>query len=139
WRVSSATDDYHAGLLARVEETRKRLRDLKFAAAEVGTVALHAGRLLGLEAVAHPATWRSLARRVLPAYALGAESARKDPEFSRMHGATPAEWLATVSHASIEARRARGKGYDVVIRNHGITGTCLWHEGFARHVAVFPN
>lgn len=137
WHVSSKTDDYHTGLLARLEETRARLRHLKPAAAQVGVIALHSDRLLGLEAVAHPKTWAVLARRSLPAYALGAESARHDPEFRDVPAASPGEWLHAVASAATEARRARGKGYDIVIRGKGINGSCLWHEGSARHVAVF--
>ena len=53
--------------------------------------------------------------------------------FWRVAGALPVLW----AWAAIEARRARGRGYDVVLRAPGITGSCLWHEGFARHLAVF--
>lgn len=137
WRISSDTDDYHTGLLARLKETRARLRHLKPAAAQVGVIALHNDRLLGLEAVAHPKTWAVLALRALPAYALGAESARTDPEFGQVPPASPGEWLEAVARSGTEARRARGKGYDVVIKGKGITGSCLWHEGAARHLAVF--
>ena len=137
WHISSATDDYHTGLLARLEETRAKLRHLKPAAAQVGVIALVSDRLLGLEAVAHPKTWSVLARRALPAYALGAESARTDPEFRHMPVASPSDWLSALAKAATEARRARGKGYDVVIKGKGINGSCLWHEGSARHIAVF--
>lgn len=137
WGVSSGTDDYHTGLLARVAESRARLRHLKPAAGQVGVIALHGERLLGLEAVAHPKTWNVLARRALPAYALGAESARLDPEFWQVRGGSPAEWLETVLKGASTARRARGKGYDIVIKAEGITGSCLWHQGAARHLAAF--
>ena len=137
WHVSSDTDDYHTGLLARLEETRAKLRHLKPAVAQVGVIALHNDRLLGFEAVAHPKTWAVLARRALPAYALGAQSARTDPEFRHVPAASPTDWLGAVAKASREARLARGKGYDVVISGKGINGSCLWHEGSARHIAVF--
>jgi hypothetical protein len=137
WHVSSETDDYHAGLLARIMETRARLEQLKPVAAQVGVIAMHQNRLLGLEAVAHPQTWTVLARRALPAYALGAESARRDPEFGRVNRASAAEWVRLVAKAAAQVRRAKGKGFDIVVEAEGITGSCLWHEDYARHLAVF--
>ena len=137
WKISSGTDDYHAGLLARIADTRARLRHIKPAAAQVGVIALHQDRLLGLEAVAHPKTWDVLARRALPAYTLGAESARLDPEFRTLRGQSPGEWLAAIVKGASTARLARGRGYDIVITADGVTGSCLWHEGAARHVTAF--
>jgi hypothetical protein len=79
-----------------------------------------------------------LAGRVLTAYALGAESARRDPEFGRVNPSAT-EWVSLVAKAAAHVRRAKGKGFDMVIEAEGIIGTCLWHEGHARHLAVFAG
>lgn len=139
WHVSSDTDDYYTGLMTRMVDARVQLLRLKPEPGQVGVIALHGDRLLGLETVAHPDTWAVLAGRVLPAYALGAESARLDPDFGRTKGRTPAEWLGIVGNAGRRMQPAKGKGYDLVLRAPGITGSCLWHEGAGRHLTVFPD
>jgi len=139
WNVHSPTADYHAGLEARTSDLRNRLGRLQPLPGQVGVIAVHEDRLLGLEAVAHPDTWWSLAPRVLPAYLLGATSGRLYPDFQRLPRGTPAQWLEAVIRAATEARKAFGRGYDMVIRGSGITGSCLWHDGSARHLVVFPS
>jgi hypothetical protein len=137
WNVSSVSEDYHSGLLARVMDARARLKALKPVERQIGVLALVHDRLLGLELVGHPKTWAALARRILPSYALGAESASRDPEFEGTRAGKPDEWLSALANAKADFRRARGKGMDGVIRSDAVTGSCLWNEGSIRHVVVF--
>jgi hypothetical protein len=101
------------------------------------------GEHLGLArqvAAGLPDTWRSLAGRVLPSYVLGAESARRDPEFQRVPALVDAAaWLAALTRSAVEQRRAAGKGIDMVLRGDAVSGTCLWEGGPVRHMAVFAH
>ncbi len=140
WSVASASADYHSGLANRAETSRRRVRELQPVPGQVGVVALHDGRLLGLEVVGHPDTWRALAGRVLPSYVLGAESARRDPEFQRVPALPDAAaWLAALARSAVEQRRAAGKGIDLVLGGDGVSGSCLWEGGAVRHMAVFAR
>ena len=129
WRVFSASADYHSGLASRVESSRRQVRELQPVPGQVGVVALHGDRLLGLEVVGHPDTWRALAGRVLPSYVLGAESARRDPEFQRVPRLPDAGGLARgtrgVAGGDSAARPGRvrsGAGGNTV------SGSCRWKE-----------
>jgi len=139
WNVSTESDDYHAGLLTRVAKTRARLQHVLPVPGQIGVMALLRQQLLGIEIVGHPETWSRLARRVLPSYALGAETAADDPDFGWTGRAAPEEWLGALARARLDLWRARGKGLDGTITSGGIRGSCLWHEGVVRHLAVFPN
>jgi hypothetical protein len=140
WMVASDSADYNSGLRSRAEASRRRLRDLLPLPRQVGVLALHRDRLLGLEVVGHPDTWRALAGRVLPSYVLGSESAGRDPEFQRVPAMADAgAWLEAVSLASVRERRAAGKGVDLLVRGDAVSGSCLWDGGALRHLAVFAN
>jgi hypothetical protein len=140
WSLFSASADYHSGLASRAESSRRRVQELQPVPEQVGVVALHGDRLLGLEVVGHPDTWRSLAGRVLPSYVLGAESARRDPEFQQVPALPDAAaWLAALARSAVEQRRAAGKGIDMVLRGDAVSGTCLWEGGAVRHMAVFAQ
>jgi len=137
--VSSESDDYHAGLLARVAKTRARLKHANPTPGQIGVIALVRQQLLGIEIVGHPETWRKLARRVLPSYALGAESAATDPDFGWTGQGTPEDWLTALTRGRLELYPARGKGLDGTITSGGVRGSCLWYHGTVRHLAVFPT
>ncbi len=140
WMVASASADYNIGLSSRADSSRRHLRDLRPLSGQVGVLALHRDRLLGLEVVGHPDTWRALAGRILPSYVLGAESARRDPEFQRVPALPDAgAWLEAVGMAAVRERRAAGKGVDLLLRGEGVRGSCLWEGGSVRHMAVFAR
>lgn len=140
WTVASDSADYNSGLRSRAEASRRHLRDLLPLPRQVGVLALHRDRLLGLEVVGHPDTWRALAGRVLPSYVLGAESAKRDPEFQGMAPLPdPGAWLEAVGMASVRERRAAGKGVDLLLRGDAVSGSCLWEGGAVRHLAVFAR
>jgi hypothetical protein len=116
------------------------VRELQPVPEQVGVVALHGDRLLDLEVLGHPDTWRSLVGRVLPSYVLGAESARRDPDFQRVPALPDAgAWLEALARSAVEQRRAAGKGIDLVLRGDAVSGTCLWEGGAVRHMAVFAQ
>jgi hypothetical protein len=140
WRLSSPSVDYHSGLVGRAGSSRRQVQDLQPVPGQVGVIALHRDRLLGLEVVGHPDTWRALAGRVLPSYVLGSESARRDPEFQRLPALPDASaWLAALARSPVEQRPAAGKGIDLLLRGGAVSGTCLWEGGAVRHVAVFAH
>ena len=140
WDAVSPSADYHTGLARRSEDSRRLVQELKPLPRQVGVIALHGSRLLGLEVVGHPDTWRALSTRVLPSYALGADSAGRDREFQKLPALPqPAAWLAAVSHSAVEARRAAGKGTDLLLRDDITSGSCLWEGNAVRHLAVFAN
>jgi hypothetical protein len=140
WSVASESADYHSGLRARSVEARRNVREIAPDAGQVGVLALCRGRLLGIEAVGHSETWRVLASRVLPSYALGAEAAQLDPEFRRLPERGGAgDWLQTVAAATMQERRAAGKGVDLVLSGDWVAGSCLWEAGTVKHLAVFPT
>ena len=140
WSLFSPSSDYHSGLARRSDSARRRLSELRPARGQVGVVALHRDRLLGLEVVGHPDTWRALAGRVLPSYVLGAESAGRDPEFQRVPSLPDASaWLAALARSPVEQRRAGGKGIDLLLRGDAVSGSCLWEGGAVRHMAVFAR
>ena len=140
WSLFSPSADYHSGLVGRAESSRRRVQDLQPVPGQVGVIALHHDRLLGVEVVGHPDTWRALAGRVLPSYVLGADSARRDPEFQRVPVLPNASaWLAAVARSPVEQRRAAGKGIDLLLRGGAVSGSCLWEGGAVRHMAVFAQ
>jgi hypothetical protein len=140
WSLFSPSADYHSGLARRAESSRRRVQELQPVPGQVGVVALHGDRLLGMEVVGHPDTWRALAGRVLPSYVLGAESARRDPEFHRVPPLPDATaWLAALARSAVEQRRAAGKGVDLILRGDAVSGSCLWEGGAVRHMAVFAR
>ena len=140
WSLCSPSFDYHTGLARRSDSARRQVRELQPAPGQVGVVALHHDRLLGLEVVGHPDTWRALAGRVLPSYVLGAESARRDPEFQRVPALPDASaWLAALARSPVEQRRAAGKGIDLLLRGDTVSGSCLWEGDMVRHMAVFAR
>lgn len=138
WNVASETADYHSGLSARTARQRELVREIRPVDRQIGVIALHDDRLLGLEVVGHPDTWRVLADRVLPSYALGADLARLDPDFRRVPSLPhPEAWLEAVRGSQVQERRAAGKGVDLLLRDGVVRGTCLWEGGAVRHMAVF--
>ena len=140
WSLFSASADYHSGLTSRAESSRRRVQELQPVPGQVGAIALYDDRLLGLEVVGHPDTWRALAGRVLPSYVLGAESARRDPEFHRVPALPEAAaWLAALARSAVERRRAAGKGIDLLLRGDAVSGSCLWEGDAVRHLAVFAR
>jgi ARG/rhodanese/phosphatase superfamily protein len=139
WKTASRSADYHAGLEAWRSELHDLAAKLRPVPGQIGILALCRGRLLGIEAVGHPETWKALSPRVLPAYVLGAESARSEPDFERIPALPPRRWLDLCARATLDARPARGLGTDVTLTTPGLSGSGLWHEGGLKHLVIFAS
>jgi hypothetical protein len=136
----SPTSDYHSSIRAYAEAPEQKPLPTAPVPGQVGVVALRQGRLLGIELVGHPETWRSAAERRLRSYAFTADLAEMDPKtIPEGPCREPEEWLRFVRHARVFGTPSPGMGEDLSLEGEGILGAGLWCDRHPVHLAVFED
>lgn len=135
--VRSSTADYHALVEQRMEEVGQRVQAVRSVEGQVGVLATSGGRLVALDLVGSPETWRGAAARALASLVPAAGDADLRSRTTGAVERSPQEWLDAIGKAYFRRRDAIGLGDDFEIIGNGLIGSGVWLEGHPAHLSVF--
>ena len=134
--VRSPSGDYEAYLASRTAKRSREGARLPEIRDQVGVIATHAGRLLGLELVGHPATFARLRDRTIPGYL--SEAYRSRRATSAQPTRDPGAWLDALRRASVRTAPGIAAGQDLSLSGNGLAGRGLWNGDRLLYLAAFP-